>query len=149
VHDTRQRQLRAEFETVAFKDGERIADFAMHISNLAEVLRTLGDIVDEEKTVRKFLSVIPTKFVQIAFSMETLLDPASLTVEEVTGHLRAIEERLDGDCVTAGGHLHLTKEQWKAKKKQAHGGRTGGRDNDNRKTTAPAKPSQPARTPNN
>jgi hypothetical protein len=50
-----------------------------------------------EKIVRKFLSVVPSRFVQIAFSMETLLDPATMTVEEVTGHLRAIEERMDGD----------------------------------------------------
>jgi hypothetical protein len=35
MRDTRLHRLRAEFETVAFKDGERIADFAMHISNLA------------------------------------------------------------------------------------------------------------------
>jgi hypothetical protein len=41
--------------------------------------------------------------VQIAFSMETLLDPATLTVEEVIGHLCVIEEQLGGDRVTAGG----------------------------------------------
>ncbi|KAK1614192.1 hypothetical protein QYE76_019709 [Lolium multiflorum] len=61
MHDTRLRKLWAEFDTVAFKDDERIADFAMHISNLVVALRTLGDIVDKEKTIRKFLSVVPTK----------------------------------------------------------------------------------------
>jgi hypothetical protein len=35
--------------------------------------------------VRKFLSVVPTRFVQIAFSIETLFDPATLSVEEVVG----------------------------------------------------------------
>jgi hypothetical protein len=149
VRDSRLRRLRTEFESVAFKVGERIADFAMRISNLVATLRSLGDIVDEEKIVRKFLSVVPTKFVQIAFSMETLLDPATLTVEEVTGHLRAIEDRLDGEHVTAGGQLLLTEEQWEAKKKQARGGRNGGRGNDNRKATPPAKPNQPGRAPNN
>ncbi|XP_071677202.1 uncharacterized protein [Lolium perenne] len=149
VYVTRLRRLRAEFETVTFKDGERIADFSMRISNLAAALSTLGDAVYEERIVRKFLSVVPTKFVQIAFSMETLHDPALLTVEEVTGHLRAIEERLDGDQVTAGGQLLLTEEQWEAKKKQTRGGRTGGRGNDNPKPTAPAKTSQSARTSKN
>jgi hypothetical protein len=63
VRDARLRRLREEFETVTFKDGERIADFAMRISNLAAALSTLGDTVDEERIVRKFLSAIPTKFV--------------------------------------------------------------------------------------
>jgi hypothetical protein len=82
------------------------------------------DVVDEEKIVRKFLSVIPAKFAQITFSMETLLDPATLTVEEFTAHLHAIEERLDGDHVTASSQLLLTEDQWEAKKKQARSCRT-------------------------
>ena len=94
VRETHLRRLRAEFETVSFKDGERVDDFAMRISGIASSLRSFGDNVDEDKIVRKFLSVVPTRFVQIAFSIETLLNPATLTVEEVTGHLRAVEDRL-------------------------------------------------------
>uniref|UniRef100_A0ACD5YIS2 Uncharacterized protein n=1 Tax=Avena sativa TaxID=4498 RepID=A0ACD5YIS2_AVESA len=92
VRDSRVRRLRTEFETVTFKANERIDEFAMRISNIASALRSLGDSVDEEKVARKFLSVVLTHFVQIAFSIETLLDPATLTVEEVVGHLRAVEE---------------------------------------------------------
>jgi hypothetical protein len=55
------------------------------------------DIYDEEKVVRKFRFVVPTRFVKIAFSIQILLDPSMLTVEEVTGHPRTVEERLDGD----------------------------------------------------
>ena len=132
VRDGRLRRLRTEFETVAFKDGEKIQDIAIRISNLAAALRSLGDIVDEEKIVRKFLSVVPSRFAQIAFSMETLLDPASMTVEEVTGHLRAIEERMDGDqgSSSAGGQLLLTEEQWEARKHQARGGGSGVKNDD-------------------
>ena len=64
---------------------------------------------------------------QIAFSIETLLDPATLTVEEVVGHLRAVEERLDVDQGPPGGHLLLTEQQWEARKKQPRGGGFGGR----------------------
>uniref|UniRef100_A0A8I6Y7V3 Integrase catalytic domain-containing protein n=1 Tax=Hordeum vulgare subsp. vulgare TaxID=112509 RepID=A0A8I6Y7V3_HORVV len=132
VRDGRLRRLRTEFETVAFKDGEKIQDFAIRISNLAATLRSLGDTVDEEKIVRKFLSVVPSRFAQIAFSMETLLGPASLTVEEVTGHLRAIEERMDGDqgSSPAGGELLLTREQWEAQRRQPRGGGPGARNDD-------------------
>jgi hypothetical protein len=144
VRDGRVRRLRTEFETVAFKNGEKIQDFALRISNLAAALRSLGDTIGEEKIVRKFLSVVPRQFLQIAFSMETLLDPATLTVEEVTGHLRAIEERLDGDqgsSAAGGAQLLLTEEQWEAKKRQSRGGGHGqGKKGDARKGSTPPKP---------
>jgi hypothetical protein len=49
--------------------------------------------------------------------METMMDPATLTVEEVVRNLRAAEERLDGDQTGAGGQLVLTERQWEEKKK--------------------------------
>jgi hypothetical protein len=60
-----------------------------------------------------------------AFSMETLLDPATMTIEEVTGHLRAIEERMDGDQGNSldNGQLYLTEEQWEARKHQPRDGK--------------------------
>uniref|UniRef100_A0ACD5ZX98 Uncharacterized protein n=1 Tax=Avena sativa TaxID=4498 RepID=A0ACD5ZX98_AVESA len=124
----RVRRLRTEFETVTFKANERIDEFAMRISNIASTLRSLGDSVNEEKVVRKSLSVVPTRFVQIAFSIETLLDPATLTVEEVVGHLQAVQERLDDDQGgISSGQLLLTEEQWEARKRQPRGGRTSGK----------------------
>ncbi|KAK1653565.1 hypothetical protein QYE76_071370 [Lolium multiflorum] len=76
VRDTRVRRLRTEFETISFKDGERIDEFGMRITNLASSLHSLGDPCNDDKVVRKFLSVVPSQFVQIAFSVETLMDPA-------------------------------------------------------------------------
>ncbi|XP_071683669.1 uncharacterized protein [Lolium perenne] len=138
VRDTRVRRLRTEFETISFNQGERVEDFGLRISNLAATMRSLGDACDEEKVVRKFLSVVPKSFVQIAFSMETLMDPATLTVEEVVGHLRAVEERLEGDQTDSGGQLLLTEQQWEEKRKQNRsGGRDRGVNNAPRKTGSP------------
>jgi hypothetical protein len=58
VRDTRVRRLRTEFESIVFKNGERIEDFGMRISNLATALHSLGDTCDDEKVVRKFLSQV-------------------------------------------------------------------------------------------
>ena len=133
VRDTRVRRLRTEFESIAFKPGERIEDFGMRISNLVSALRSLGDSCDDEKVVRKFLSVVPARFVQIAFSMETMMDLATLTVEEVVGHLRAVEDRLDGEQGnSSGGQLLLTEEQWEARKRQPRGGGSTGARGDGR-----------------
>jgi len=121
VRDTRVRRLRKEFESLAFKDGEHVDEFGLRITNLGATLRSLGDTCDEEKIVRKFLSVVPGRLMQIAFSMETLMDPATLTVEEVVGHLRAIDERLAAENNDSNGQLLLTEEQWE-KRKQGRGG---------------------------
>lgn len=76
VRDTRVRWLQTEFETICFKDGERIDDFGMRITNLASSRRSPGNACNDEKVVRKFLSLVPSRFVQIAFSMEASNMPA-------------------------------------------------------------------------
>ena len=43
--------LRKEFEQIAFKDGETLDAFGMRITNLANTLRSLGDVIDEVKIV--------------------------------------------------------------------------------------------------
>jgi hypothetical protein len=45
--------------------------------------------------VEKLLRVVPSKYSQIALSIETLLDTATLSVEEVTGRLKTVDERSD------------------------------------------------------
>jgi hypothetical protein len=59
VRDGRLRRLRMEFETVAFKDGEKIQDFEIRISNMSATLRSLGDTVDEEKLFANFSLLFP------------------------------------------------------------------------------------------
>ena len=43
--------------------------------------------------------------------METLLDLSTLTVEEVTGRLKAVEDREPPPTVTVGGKLYLTEDE--------------------------------------
>ena len=44
----------------------------------------------EERAVEKFLRSMPKKYTQIVMSIETLLDFEQLTVEDVTGRLKAM-----------------------------------------------------------
>jgi hypothetical protein len=50
-----------------------------------------------------------------------LLDVAALSIEEVTGRLKAADDRdkpFSGGKVTIGGQLHLTEERWLARQKE-------------------------------
>ena len=95
VREATAQKLRKDFENLAFKEGETIEAFTMRATALVNNLCTLGDTVDDEKVVRKFLRVIPKKYSQVAIAIETLLDISTLSLEEVMGHFRSVEERLE------------------------------------------------------
>ncbi|XP_073360580.1 uncharacterized protein [Aegilops tauschii subsp. strangulata] len=129
------------FETIEFRDDETVDDSAMRPGSMVTNLNILGDKVIEEKAVRKFLRVGPPRYLHIALSIETLVDLHTLTIEDLTGRLKAAEERYDhGGSAHADGSLMLTEEQWLARYKQREqgedssrdggrgGGRAGGRD---------------------
>ncbi|KAE8766461.1 hypothetical protein D1007_62315 [Hordeum vulgare] len=132
VREANAQKLRADFENITFKEGELVDDFAMRISSLAPQLRALGDTMDDARVVRKFLHVVPPRFAQVAVSIETLLDLSELSIEELTGQLRVVEDRLeDGRESFGGGQLLLSKEL-EASKGHGRGGcapRNGGGTN--------------------
>ncbi|VAH22381.1 unnamed protein product [Triticum turgidum subsp. durum] len=132
VREANAQKLRADFENIAFKEGELVDEFAMRISSLASQLRALGDTMDDARVVRKFLRVVPSRFAQVAVSIETLLDLSELSVEELTGQLRVVEDRLDDGRDSFGGGQLLFSKKWEARKCQGRGGgaqssRGGGR----------------------
>jgi hypothetical protein len=94
VRDANVEQLRKEFDSIRFKDRETVDDFSMHLAGLTNNIAVLGGKVTEGDIVRKMLHVVSEPLEQVAISIETLLDLDNLSVEEVTGHLRNIEQRI-------------------------------------------------------
>jgi hypothetical protein len=94
-----------------FHDREGIEDFAMQLSGIVNQLVVLGDPEPKDMVVLKFLRIARPRFKQHVFSIETLLDGSTLSLEEVTGRLRSAEE----DSVMppiAEGKLYLIEEEW-------------------------------------
>ena len=70
-------------------------DFSLRLQSLISKLRSHGVTIDEEEAVSKYLHFVPVKYIQIALSIETMLDLSTLTIEDVTGQLREVDECLE------------------------------------------------------
>lgn len=68
------------------------------------------------------LRVVPRKYWQIAHSIETLLDTMDLSIEAVTGWLKAVDDRYEPpeseQPLLSGGKLYFFEEQWLSRMKQ-------------------------------
>ena len=164
VKEVNAQKLLAEFESISFKTGESIDDFAVRIGKLATDLKGLGEeSVDDTRVMKKFLRVVPARYNQVAMTIEMFCDLKKLTVEELVGRLRAAEDRFEptADQVTEKtSHLLLTEDEWAARnksgmvntdsssssskhsgKKDRSGARGGGGKNDRDKRDAGCHPS--------
>uniref|UniRef100_A0A453E0I8 Uncharacterized protein n=1 Tax=Aegilops tauschii subsp. strangulata TaxID=200361 RepID=A0A453E0I8_AEGTS len=74
VREAKVTSLRRQYEAIKFNDGEGIDDFGMRLSSLVTQLELLGDKIGEPAVIRKFLSVIPKAYSQMACAIETLVD---------------------------------------------------------------------------
>ncbi|XP_066344397.1 uncharacterized protein [Miscanthus floridulus] len=106
-----------EYANLKFKDGETVEDFSLHLQMLISKLKSHGVTIDKEEIVSKYLHSVSAKYIQIALSIETMLDLSTLTIEDVTGHLRAVDKRLEQTITTKdSGKLLLTEEEWVARR---------------------------------
>jgi hypothetical protein len=101
-------------ESIAFKMGETIDDFAMHITRLATDLCGPGEeSVDGTRVMKKFLWVVPPRYNQVAVTIKMFYDMKKLSIKELVGRLRvakeffeaSVEQMTDKTC-----HLLLTEE---------------------------------------
>lgn len=96
VKKARVQTLKVEFESLSMKENESLDDFFMKLSGLATNIRALGEEVREAYVVKKLLRAVPTKFLQIASTIEQFENLDTMTLEETVGSLKAHEERLRG-----------------------------------------------------
>jgi hypothetical protein len=124
VRKSTAQNLRADYEQITFRDGESVEDFALRLSNIVQRLAILGDPEPERKVVAKYLRVARPRYRQLVVSIETLLDIDTLSVEEVTGRLKAASDDEPSLAKDVSGKLLLTEEQWLERyKKDGESGR--------------------------
>ena len=107
----------AEFESLAFKEGEGVESFGIRLQAIMNDLEILGDPITEQKAIMKFLRCVPPPYKQLAMSIESLMDLKKLSIEELTGRLLVVEERKEFEepVVASGSKLLLTEEEWRSR----------------------------------
>lgn len=117
VKKARIQTLKTEFESLQMKDNDQLDDFCMRLNGLVTNIRALGEEINESYVVKKLLRAVPTKFLQIASTLEQFGNMETMTVEEIVGSLKAHEERLKGHTEGASSQLLLTEDEWAKKEK--------------------------------
>jgi hypothetical protein len=95
---------------LSFRDSESVEAFALRLTDVVAQLAMLGDPKSPEKVVEKYLRIARPRYKQLVVSIETLLDVSTLTVEDITGRLKAAEDADDAPPPSMGGKLYLTEE---------------------------------------
>ena len=98
VREARLQTLMDEFNRMKMKDTETIDEFSGKISEISSKSAALGEILDEPKLVKKFLSSLPKrKYIHIVAALEQVLDLNTTGFEDIVGRLKAYEERVQDD----------------------------------------------------
>jgi hypothetical protein len=98
------------------KDTESVDDFALKMKTVTNEIRLLGEKFEESNAARKFLQVDPSKYLKIASDIEQFVHLKTITMEEVTGRLKAHEERLRRSSDEKDdGQLLMTRSEWIAR----------------------------------
>ncbi|CAD6244447.1 unnamed protein product [Miscanthus lutarioriparius] len=118
VKEVNAQKLLAEFESIAFKMGETIDDFAIRITRVGTDLHGLGEeSVDDKRVVKNFLRVVPPRYNQVVVTIEMFCDMKKMPIEELVGRLRAAEDRFEPSVeqvIDKASRLLLT-EEWVAR----------------------------------
>jgi hypothetical protein len=117
-------RVRHEYELLTFFDGEGMEDFAMRLAGIVHQLATLGDPELDDKVVLKYLHIARPRYRQLVLSVESLIDVSTLSIEEITGRLKAAEDDMVESSDTEG-KLLLTEEWIERNKKEPGSGSCG------------------------
>jgi hypothetical protein len=103
--------LRQEFNSLKFEAGETIDDFGACTNRLTTQLAVLRSSYIEEEIIRCFLQALLPRFDQRAASIETVLDLVDVSLDELIGWLKWVEEKMNHDNRESMAKLDLMEDE--------------------------------------
>ncbi|GJS76172.1 zinc finger, CCHC-type containing protein [Tanacetum coccineum] len=130
VQQARLQSLMIGFNTLQMKDDDTVDAFTAKLNSYATKAKELGKTLDESLLVRKLLDSTPDRFIQIVASIEQTSDLDDIALDEITGKLKAFEERIK---LRKGGQVESQENLLFAQSEHSGKGRRfskrGGRSN--------------------
>ncbi|XP_076941877.1 uncharacterized protein LOC143611566 [Bidens hawaiensis] len=105
VREAALQTLTQELDNMRMKETETIDEYSNRLSGVASRSASLGEVVDEMKLVKKFLTSLPRRYIHIVASIEQTVNLKEVGYEEVVGRLKAYEKRIDNEELHADGRL--------------------------------------------
>ena len=88
--------LRIEYENLRMHSDENIASFFLHLDDVVNRMRNLGETISESTLVEKILRSLTAKFESKVSALEEKQDLQNLTMVQLHGILNAYEMRRGG-----------------------------------------------------
>ncbi|GJZ84085.1 zinc finger, CCHC-type containing protein [Tanacetum coccineum] len=95
VQKARLQTLKTEFEMLKMKEDDSIDEFSAKLNSIFTRASGLGSTFDQQTLVRKLLSSVPKRFIQIVAAIEQFTDLEETTLDEIIGRLKTFEERVN------------------------------------------------------
>jgi hypothetical protein len=111
MHKARASTLRWEFDSLVLENRETADNFAVWMTHLTTQLAILTSSYTNEETIRWFLNELPSRFNQIIVSIETLLDLSDVSLDELIGRLKLVEEKMYRGEKESVAKLNLTEDE--------------------------------------
>ena len=92
AHKSTLQRLQRDWELLSFHDGKRADDFVLRLTGMMSSLNLYGEDITEQRAFEKLLCIIPKQYKQVVIAIDTLLDTADLSIEEVTDRLKAVND---------------------------------------------------------
>jgi Glu-tRNA(Gln) amidotransferase subunit E-like FAD-binding protein len=113
-------QLHQKFNPSILNDGETIMDYTLRLSSMAVYLTMLDEEVKDSMIIAKMLLSLPPHFKHITIEIKTLFDVSIMSVVDLIGWLKVVEEAFE-EALTSlqqNGKLFLTEDEWDAQSKK-------------------------------
>lgn len=111
--------LRRDFEVLAMKRDETIADYFARVMAVSNKMRSNGEVMPDSKIVEKILRTLTEKFTYVVVSIEESRDTTEMSVDELQSSLMVHEQKFQ--------RVSLDEEDQALKVEERHGFRNRGR----------------------